>query len=305
MGMLAWVCAGSLCGAALANDDVLKLSRDPANVVMPSLTYNGWNYSALDQIYVKTVKALSVAWTARFEVFDSHESSPLVVGDTMYILTPKPNFVYALDLKQNGAIKWAFHPTMNVPLATAQACCGAQSRGLYYAENKIFYATLDGQIIALNATTGELLWNTVGTDIVHGEGMSSNGLIIHNLFVVGNEGGERGVRGKVHAYDINTGRRAWMFYNMGPNAEVGIGPKFKPFYADDKVANPALDSWFGTSWKRGGGTTFGFYTWDPETDIMYYSTGSCSPWNPDYRREWGKYDTDANGALNSLSGVSE
>jgi PQQ-dependent dehydrogenase (methanol/ethanol family) len=134
-------------------------------------------------------------------------------------------------------------------------------------------------------------------DIVRGEGMAGNGLIVKNLFLVGNEGGERGARGKVHAYDINTGKMAWTMYNMGPNNEVGIGPKWKPFYADDKMANPALDSWFGDSWKRGGGTSWGYFTWDPETNLFHYSTGNCGPWNPDYRREWGKYETDANGAL--------
>jgi alcohol dehydrogenase (cytochrome c) len=186
---------------------------------------------------------------------------------------------------------------MDVALATAQTCCGQQTRGLYYAEGKIFYATLDGQIIALDSKSGEQLWHNVGADIVRGEGMAGNGLIVHNLFIVGNEGGERGARGKAHAYDINTGKNVWTMYNMGPNNEVGIGPAFKPFSADDKIPNPALDSWYGDSWKRGGGTNWGFYTWDPDLDIFYYSTGNCGPGNPDYRREWGKYETDANGAL--------
>jgi len=295
--LLAIAIAGGMSFTALANDDVLKLSKDPANVVMPSITYNGWNYSTLDQINASNVKNLQVAWTWQVGILDSHEASPLVVGDTMYIVSPKPNYVYALDLKNDGVIKWEFRPTMDVALATAQTCCGQQTRGLYYAEGKIFYATLDGQIIALDSKSGEQLWHNVGADIVRGEGMAGNGLIVHNLFLVGNEGGENGARGKAHAYDINTGKNIWTMYNMGPNNEVGIGPRFKPFYADDKIANPALDSWYGDSWKRGGGTNWGFYTWDPDLDIFYYSTGNCGPWNPDYRREWGKYDTDANGAL--------
>jgi PQQ-dependent dehydrogenase (methanol/ethanol family) len=296
--LIAIAVAGGMSVAALANDDVLKLSKDPANVVMPSITYNGWNYSELNQITLANVKNLQVAWTWQVGVLDSHEASPLVVGDTMYIVSPKPNYVYALDLKNDGIIKWEFRPTMDVAVATAQTCCGAQTRALYYAEGKIFYATLDGQIIALDAKSGEQLWHNVGTDIVRGEGMAGNGLIIKNLFVVGNEGGERGARGKVHAYDINTGKQAWTMYNMGPNNEVGIGPKFKPFYPDDKIANPALDSWFGDSWKRGGGTSWGYFTWDPDLNIFYYSTGNCGPWNPDYRREWGKYDVDENGGMN-------
>jgi lanthanide-dependent methanol dehydrogenase len=289
--------AGGMTSAALANDDVLKLSKDPANVVMPSITYNGWNYSELNQITAANVRNLQVAWTWQVGVLDSHEASPLVVGDTMYIVSPKPNYVYALDLTKEGLIKWEFRPTMDVALATAQTCCGQQTRALYYAEGKIFYATLDGQIIALDAKSGEQLWHNVGTDIVRGEGMAGNGLVVGKLFIVGNEGGEYGARGKAHAYDINTGKNAWTMYNMGPNNEVGVGPKFKPFYPDDKIPNPALDSWFGDSWKRGGGTNWGYYTWDPETNLFHYSTGNCGPWNPDYRREWGKYETDANGAL--------
>ena len=297
--LLALACAAGVSGVAVANDDVLKLSKDPANVVMPNYTYNGWNYSALDKINLDNVKSLQLAWTMQIGILDSHEASPLVVGDTMYIVSPKPNYVYALDLTKDGVIKWEFRPTMDVALATAQTCCGAQTRGIYYAEGKLFYATLDGQVIALDAKSGEQLWRNVGADIVRGEGMAGNALVVHNLFIGGNEGGERGARGKVHAYDINTGKNAWTFYNMGPNNEVGIGPKFKPFYADDKIPNPALDSWWKDSWKTGGGTSWGYFTWDPDVDIFYYSTGNCGPWNPDYRREWGKVDVDANGGLKS------
>jgi PQQ-dependent dehydrogenase (methanol/ethanol family) len=297
VSLIAIAVAGGVSSAAFANDDVLKLSKDPANVVMPSITYNGWNYSELNQINLTNVKNLQVAWTWQIGILDSHEASPLVIGDTMYVVSPKPNYVYALDLKNEGVIKWEFRPTMDVALATAQTCCGSQTRGLYFAEGKLFYATLDGQIIGLDAKSGEQLWHNVGADIVRGEGTAGNALVVHNLFIVGNEGGERGARGKVHAYDINTGKQAWTMYNMGPNNEVGIGPKFKPFYADDKMANPALDSWYGDSWKRGGGTSWGYFTWDPDSNIFYYSTGNCGPWNPDYRREWGKYETDANGAL--------
>lgn len=284
---------------ASANDDVLAKSKDPANVVMPSITYNGWNYSTLDQINQSNVKNLQVAWTLQIGILDQHEASPLVVGDTMYIASPKPNYVYAIDLAKDGVIKWEFRPTMDVALATAQTCCGAQTRGLYYAEGKIFYSTLDGQNIALDAKSGEQLWRTVGTDITRYEGMAGNNIVIGKLFIGGNEGGEGGARGKVQAYDINTGRNMWVMYNMGPNNEVGIGPKFKPFYQDDKKPNPALESWFGDSWKRGGGTSWGYFTWDQETNLFHYSTGNCGPWNPDYRREWGKFDLDANGGLQS------
>ena len=295
--LLAFSVAAGLSTTANANDDVLAKSKDPANVVMPSITYNGWNYSTLDQVNLQNVKNLQVAWTLQIGILDDHEASPLVVGDTMYIVSPKPNYVYALDLTKDGVIKWEFRPTMDVALATAQTCCGAQTRGLYYAEGKVFYATLDGQVIALDAKSGEQLWRTVGTDIARSEGMAGNAIVINNLFIGGNEGGEFGVRGKVHSYDINTGRNMWTFYNMGPNNEVGIGARYNKNYAYLSGTNPALDTWYGDSWKRGGGTSWGYFTYDPELSMFFYSTGNCGPWNPDYRREWGKFPQAANGTM--------
>jgi lanthanide-dependent methanol dehydrogenase len=294
---LATLCVAGISGTALANQDVIRLSADPANVVMPNYTYNGNNYSTLNQINLTNVKNLQVAWTLQIGILDSHEASPLVIGDTMYIASPKPNYVYALDLAKEGVIKWEFRPTMDVALATAQTCCGAQTRALYYAEGKIFYATLDGQVIGLDAKSGEQLWRTVGTDIARGEGMAGNGLVIGKLFIGGNEGGERGARGKVHAYNIDTGKNQWVMYNMGPNNEVGIGPRFNKNYFGHSQANPALDTWFGQSWKTGGGTSWGYFTADTELNMFYYSTGNCGPWNADYRREFGKIDLDAAGAL--------
>ncbi|MGE0458318.1 MAG: PQQ-binding-like beta-propeller repeat protein [Bauldia sp.] len=280
---------------ALANDDVTALMNDPANVVMPSITYNGWNYSTLDQINLDNVADLQIAWTWQIGILDSHEASPLVVGDTMYIVSPKPNYVYALDLTNNGVIKWEFRPDMNVEEATRQACCGAQTRGLNYAEGKIFFNTLDGQVFGLDAATGEALWRTVGADLAIGETTVGNMLVAGDLLIAGNAGGERGVRGKVQAFDINSGNLQWVMYNMGPDNEVGIGPRFNPFYEDDKVGS--LATWYGDSWRRGGGTVWGYFTWDPELNLFYYSTGNCGPWNPDYRREWGVVNLDENGGL--------
>src|SRR5262245_55478366 len=96
VSLLAMSVAGGMAGTALANDDVLAKSKDANNVVMPSITYNGWNYSTLDQVNLNTVKNLTLAWTMQIGILDSHEASPLVVGDTMYIVSPKPNYVYAM-----------------------------------------------------------------------------------------------------------------------------------------------------------------------------------------------------------------
>ncbi|MCC6736748.1 MAG: PQQ-binding-like beta-propeller repeat protein [Bauldia sp.] len=292
--LLATAGGAGLAGPALANDDVLALQADPANVVMPSMSYNGWNYSPLDQITLDNVDQLQIAWTWQVGILDSHEASPLVVGDTMYIVSPKPNYVYALDLNTDGVIKWEFRPDMNVEEATRQGCCGAQTRGLNYAEGKIFLNTLDGQFFALDAETGEALWRSVGADLSIGETTVGVMLVAGDLLIAGNAGGERGVRGKVQAFDINTGNLQWVMYSMGPDNEVGIGPGYTPFYADDR---DSLSTWYGDSWRRGGGTVWGYFTWDPESNIFHYSTGNCGPWNPDYRREWGVVTLDERGGL--------
>ena len=121
--------------------------------------------------------------------------------------------------------------------------------------------------------------------------------MVNDKVIVGVAGGEFGVRGHVTAYGIDTGLLRWRYHSMGPNNEVGIGPRFDPFYPDDRIDNPALDSWAGDSWRRGGGSIWGWFTYDPELNLFYYGTSNCSPWNPDYRREWGVVELDEQGGL--------
>ena len=303
--ILAMAVGCGFAGASLANDDVVRLSANPNNVVMPSVTYNGWNFSALDQINSGNVANLVPVWTQQLNTLEQFESQPLIVGDTMYIIAPiseagPDNFVLALDLTRNGAIKWEFRPDIsdeNIELAFKGACCGDQTRGFHYAEGKLFMQTLDGQVISIDAQSGEALWRTQDVDLSIAETLTGVGTVVHDNYIVGVAGGERGVRGRVTSYNIDTGNLVWRYHNMGPNNEVGITANFKPFYADDKVANPALDSWWGDSWRRGGGTVWGYITVDLDADMFHYSTGNCGPWNPDYRREWGVVDLDANGGL--------
>jgi len=285
---------------ATANDDVLALSADPANNVMPNITYSGQNFSQLDQINRDTVKDLVVEWTFQLGVADEAEAPPLVVGDTMYVITPKPNRVYALDLNEQGTIKWEFRAEAdNLEQVLPVACCGAQTRGVNYAEGKIIFQSLSGHIYALEADTGALIWDVQATDIDNAETMVGNALIVDNLYIAGMAGGEYGVRGYVVAYDINTGDEAWRYYSMGPNEEVGITDRFNPFYAFDQIDNPAEASWFEDSWRQGGGSVWGYFSYDPDLNMFYYGTGNCGPWNADYRREWGEVDFDENGILQS------
>lgn len=271
-------------GAASANAELLRIQRDASQWAMANGNYQGWNYSPLSQITNYNVKNLQVKWTLQLGVTDSLEAPPIVIGNTMYILTPKPNTVYALDLAREGYILWSYR--VDQPnLDQAKACCGAQSRGLAYADGKIILNSLDGQLIALNATTGAVIWNTQVTDLSITETTTNAPLIVGNNILIGNEGGERGIRGWVAAHDLQTGEQLWKYYSTGPNEDMGIGERWAPFYASDKVANPGVDSWYGDSWKLGGGTTWGYFTYDPESNLFYYGTANCAPWNPDYRRD--------------------
>lgn len=273
-----------LVTAAFAQSNLLQMQNEAGQWVMPNGNYAAWNYSPLDQINAYNVKNLQVKWTMQLGVTDSLEAEPLIIGNTMYVLTPKPNTLYALDLSRDGYVKWAFKPDMP-GLKQATACCGAQSRGLAYADGNLIFSTLDGQLFSINADTGAVNWKTQTSDLSITETTPGQDLVVDGHVIVGVEGGERGVRGYVAAYNLQTGKQDWKFYSTGPNADMGITDKFKPFYPADKVANPGTSTWYGDSWKHGGGTVWGWMSYSPKLDLFYYGTGNCGPWNPDYRRD--------------------
>src|SRR5687767_5098762 len=245
VSLVALILGFCLTQTAAAHKGLLTLQNDPKQWVMHNGNYAGWNYSALDQINLTNVQNLSMAWSFQLGIPDTHEASPLVIGDTMYLVTPKPNYIYALDLKRDGVIKWEFRPEMpQMEAAIKAACCGAQTRGLAYADGKIFYSTLDGQVFALSAEDGKVVWRAENANLAAGETVSAAPLIVNDKVIIGVMGGEKGVRGHITAYNIESGSMRWRYYSMGPNNEVGIGPRFKPFYVDDNMPNPALDSWY-------------------------------------------------------------
>jgi len=277
----------ALVGLASANNELKNLQKDAGQWVMSGKTYDGQRYSPLEQINEFNVKNLQVAWTFALGVQqDGVEGDPLVVGDTMYILAPFPNQVYALDLRagREGVIKWTYEPKVD-QAAVAVACCGLMSRGWSYAEGKLIIATLDGQLIALNANTGKEVWKTQHADVKKQETTTTPAMIAGNTVIIGMTGGEFGNRGYVAGYDLATGKRKWIGYSTGPDEDMIIGANFKPFYADDKVKSPGVSTWFGDSWKRGTGTTWGYITYDPELNLIYYGTSNGGPWNPKYRRD--------------------
>jgi len=168
-------------------------AADDGQWTMPARDYAATRFSAQDQINAGNVASLKLAWTFSTGLVKGHEAAPLVVGDTMYVVTPYPNVLYALDLAHpGGPLKWVYKPK---PAAAAQgvACCDVVNRGAAYAEGRIFYNTLDDHTIALDAESGQELWNSQVGDINHGESMTMAPLVVKGKVLVGNSGGEFGV----------------------------------------------------------------------------------------------------------------
>jgi PQQ-dependent dehydrogenase (methanol/ethanol family) len=250
---------------------------------LPAGDYANTRFSPLSQINTGNVKNLKVVGTMSTGIPHGHEGQPLVVNNTMYVVTPFPNDLIALDLTKPGfPMKWKFMPYPN-PQATGVACCDWVNRGASYADGKIFYVTLDNIAEAVDANTGKEVWRTQVGDINLGETSTMAPLVVHNVVIIGDAGGELGVRGKVTALDIKTGKLAWRAYNTGPDKDVLIGSGFHAFYPKDQGTDLGVSTWPPDAWKIGGGTVWGWISYDPETNLIFYGTGNPGPWNPDMR----------------------
>jgi alcohol dehydrogenase (cytochrome c) len=249
--------------------------------VRPTKDFANSRYSGLDQITTENAKNLRVAWTFSTGVNRGQEAAPIVVNNTMYIITPYPNYVYALDVT-DGHKKWEYQPK---PAAAAQgvACCDVVNRGCTYDDGKIFFNTLDTHTIALDAETGKEIWKTKLGDINKGESMTMAPLVAKGKVFVGNSGGEFGVRGWLTAVDEKTGKIVWRAYSAGPDDECLIGDRFKPFYAQDRGPNLGVTTWPPEHWKIGGGTVWGWVSFDPALNLAYYGTANPGSWNADLR----------------------
>jgi PQQ-dependent dehydrogenase (methanol/ethanol family) len=249
----------------------------------PAKNYASTRYSGLDEINAKNVNKLQVAFSFATGVNRGQESAPIVVGSTMYLVTPYPNILYALDLSQPGApVKWQYNPK---PDASAQgvACCDVVNRGPTFDSGKIFMVTLDAHVVAVDATTGQVVWNVKLGDINKGETMTMAPLVARGKVFVGISGNEYGIRGWFQALDETTGKTVWKAYSTGPDADVLIGPEFKPVYDADKGRDLGVTTWPPSAWQQGGGGAWGWVSYDPDLNLIYYGTGNPGPWNPDQR----------------------
>lgn len=274
--------SASLSGARVAAPPPGTPADTDGQWLMPAKNYASTRYSGLGQINVQNVRNLKAAWTFSTGSTRGHEAAPLVVGSTMYVVGPFPNHLFALDLNNPGSTKWVYKPPVN-PAAQGVACCDVVNRGAAWSNGKVFYNTLDGQTVAVDAETGQEVWRTPLGDINKGETMTMAPLVVKDKVLVGNSGGEMGVRGWLTALSSETGEIAWKAYSTGPDGEVLIGSGFKPFYAMDRGKDLGVSSWPPGAWKTGGGTVWGWISYDPELNLVYYGTGNPGPWNPDQR----------------------
>jgi PQQ-dependent dehydrogenase (methanol/ethanol family) len=273
--------AGSTAGA----QDLQTMARNNNQWVMTGRTYDLQRHSPLNQITTANVRNLRAAWSFSTGTLRGHEGNPLVINNVMYVHTSFPNKVYALDLTKEGApIIWAHTPDQPqdvIPIA----CCDVVNRGLaYHPSGKLYIQLLVGDLLALDAKTGKQIFRIKSADYKRGETMTNAPIVIKDIVIAGISGGEFGVRGRVTAYDVNTGAEKWRAYSTGPDSEVKIEGDANPAYASHRGKDLGVTTWNGTDeWQRGGGTTWGWYSYDPELNLFYYSTGNPGSWNPDQR----------------------
>jgi lanthanide-dependent methanol dehydrogenase len=269
-------------GSTYANEELIKLSQDAKQWVMPAGNYANTRHSELKQITAANVGKLQVAWTFSTGVLRGHEGAPLVIGDMMYLHGPFPNPVYALNLADENKIVWKYQPVQD-PSVIPVMCCDTVNRGLSYADGKIFLSQADTTLVALDAKTGKVLWSQKNGDPSKGETSTGAPHVIKDKVLVGISGGEFGIRGSVTAYDMTSGKQVWRGYSMGPDSDTLIDPVKTTSLGKPVGPNSSLSTWQGDQWKIGGGATWGWYSYDPQLNLVYYGSGNPSTWNPSQR----------------------
>ena len=278
------LCLGSVLPHSLgwAQRPVPAPAKEDGRWTMPGKNLAATRYSGLSQITVANAARLRPVWNFSTGVLRGHEGQPLVFDNTMYVVTPYPNLLYAFDLTKEGyPLRWKYRPAVDAN-ALGIACCDAINRGAVYSAGKVIYNLLDGHTVAIDAKTGREVWKTKIADITDGETTPMAPLVVKDLVIVGPSGGEFGIHGWAKALDVATGRVVWTAYNEGSDADMLVRPGvFKPYY--DRGANLGLTSWPQDTWKHAGAPVWGWLSYDPELDLLYFGVGNPGPYNPEQR----------------------
>ena len=283
--MLAMAGALTVSGTAFADAELNKAFSSNKNWASQAGNDANQRYSSLNQITQTNVKNLQVAWTFSTGVLRGHEGGPLVIGDTMYVHSPFPNKVYAINL-EDQSIKWKYEPKQD-PSVIPVMCCDTVNRGVAFGDGKIILQQADTTLVALDAKTGKEVWKVKNGNPKAGETNTNAPHIFKDKVITGISGGEFGVRGRLTAYDLKTGKEVWKGYSVGPDAEMLMDPEKTMTWTDGKMApvgkDSSLKTWSGDQWKIGGGTTWGWFSYDAPANLVYYGTGNPSTWNPSQR----------------------
>ena len=269
-------------GIANANDELIKMSQNPKDWVMPTGDYANTRYSKLNQITAANVGKLQVAWTFSTGVLRGHEGGPLIIGDMMYVHAPFPNTVYALDLAHDNKIVWKYEPKQD-PNVIPVMCCDTVNRGVAYGDGKIFLHQADTTLVALDAKTGKVAWTVKNGDPSKGATGTSAPMVIKDKVLIGISGGEFGVQAHMTAYDVKTGKLVWRAFSEGPDDQILVDPAKTTELGQPVGKDCTLKTWEGDQWKIGGGATWGWISYDPGLNLLYYGSGNPSTWNPKQR----------------------
>ncbi len=265
--------AANVSGERLANAD-----NEPGEWMSHGRTYGEQRFSPLDQINTSNVSQLGLAWYADLDTRRGQEATPLMVDGVIYVSTAWSK-VKAFSAK-SGEPLWSYDPQVDGQWAV-NACCDVVNRGVAVWEGKVFVGTIDGRLIAIDANSGQELWDVNTIDKSQPYTITGAPRVVKGKVLIGNGGAELGVRGFVSAYDANTGEMAWRFYTVPGNPANGF---------ENPILEMAAETWSGEWWKLGGGgTVWDSMSYDPGLDLLYIGVGNGSPWNHSFRSE-GKGD---------------
>jgi alcohol dehydrogenase (cytochrome c) len=265
-GTILLIALSLIVGAAVLRaqvpwDRLLRADSEPENWLTYSGNNSGWRYSPLKQITPANAKTLEMKWAFQADSTEKLESSPLVVDGVMYVTQP-PNDIIALDAK-TGRIFWIYQYRV---APDARVCCGRVNRGLAILGDTLFMGTIDAHLVAVNAKSGRLLWDTKVATAAQGYAVTMAPLVVKDKVIIGTAGGEQGIIGFIAGFDAASGKKLWQF-----NTIPGPG-------------EPGNDTWGNDSWKHGAGSLWVTGSYDPDLNLTYWGIGNPGPdWNPDKR----------------------
>jgi alcohol dehydrogenase (cytochrome c) len=240
--------------AQVTFERILNAEHEPANWLSYSGTVTNQRYSRLDQITAANVKDLKLQWIWQAASLEKFEATALVVDGVLYTVQA-PNTVVALDAA-TGRIFWTYGYE---PAADARACCGRVNRGLAILGDTLYMGTLDAHLLAIDAKSGKLVWNTAVASAAQHYAITMSPLVVKDKVLIGTAGGDLGIRGVIAAFDAKSGREVWRFHTIPAAGE------------------PGSETWAGDSWKEGGAAVWNAGAYDRETNLVFFGTGNPAP----------------------------